>query len=347
MDRFIGLDTHLSSCTLAIVGPSGKRLRSEVIETSAGELARAVRRVRGTRHLCLEEGTMSDWLHEVLSPHVHELVVIGPQKKKRGPKSDRLDAFDLANKLRLGDIEHSVFKGHGPFKRLRELSRVYQMVNDDVVRVKNRLKSMYRSRGIATGGKEVFRSAHRQDWLKKLPPQLQAAAQTLHTECELLESLKKEAQKELIEESHRHAISRVLETVPGMGEVRVAQAMAIVVTPQRFRTKRQFWSYSGLGIVMRSSSDYVQEDGRWVRAPVMVTRGLSPRSNHDLKRIFKGAATTVGTVLPRSPLGQSYAAQLANGTKPNLAKLTLARKIAAIFLAMWKKKEEYDPERYR
>ena len=44
MDRFIGLDAHLSSCTLAVVGPSGKRLRSEVIETSAGALARAVRR---------------------------------------------------------------------------------------------------------------------------------------------------------------------------------------------------------------------------------------------------------------------------------------------------------------
>lgn len=169
----------------------------------------------------------------------------------------------------------------------------------------------------------------------------------LHTECELLESLKKEAQKELLEESHRHAISRVLKTVPGMGDVRVAQAMAIVVTPHRFRTKRQFWSYSGLGIVMRSSSDYVQQDGRWVRAPVMATRGLNIRSNHHLKRIFKGAAITVVSQLPHSSLGQSYATHLANGTKPNLAKLTLARKLAAIFLAMWKKEEEYDPKRYR
>jgi len=347
MDRFIGLDAHLSSCTLAVVGPSGKRLRSEVIETSAGALARAVRRVRGTRHLCFEEGTMSEWLHEVLSPHVHELVVVGLQKKKRGPKNDRIDAFDLANKLRLGDIEQSIFKGYGPFKRLRELSRVYQKVNDDVVRVKNRLKSLYRSRGIATSGKDIYRSAQRQDWLKKLPQELLSAARLLHTEQELLESLKKEAQKELIEESHRHTISRILETVPGIGAVRVAQAMAIVVTPYRFRTKRQFWSYSGLGIVMRSSSDYVQEGGRWIRAPVMVTRGLNLRSNHDLKRIFKGAATTVSSQLPHSPLGQSYTTQLANGTKPNLAKLTLARKIAAIFLSIWKKKEEYDPERYR
>jgi len=30
------------------------------------------------------------------------------------------------------------------------------------------------------------------------------------------------------------------------------------------------------------------------------------------------------------------------GTKPNLAKLTIARKIAAIVLAMWKSGEEYE-----
>ncbi len=30
MDRYIGLDVHASSCTLAVVGPSGKRLGTQV-----------------------------------------------------------------------------------------------------------------------------------------------------------------------------------------------------------------------------------------------------------------------------------------------------------------------------
>jgi len=34
---------------------------------------------------------------------------------------------------------------------------------------------------------------------------------------------------------------------------------------------------------------------------------------------------------------------LAAGTKPNLARVTLARKLAAIVLAMWKSEEVYDP----
>ena len=36
---------------------------------------------------------------------------------------------------------------------------------------------------------------------------------------------------------------------------------------------------------------------------------------------------------------------LDGGTKPNLARLTIARQIAAIVLALWRSKEVYDPKR--
>jgi hypothetical protein len=56
------LDAHASSCALAVVGPNGRRLRSQVVETSARALIEEVRAVAGRRHLCLEEGTLSGWL---------------------------------------------------------------------------------------------------------------------------------------------------------------------------------------------------------------------------------------------------------------------------------------------
>jgi hypothetical protein len=49
---------------------------------------------------------------------------------------------------------------------------------------------------------------------------------------------------------------------------------------------------------------------------------------------------------PDDSLHKDYERMIASGIKPNLAKLTLARKIAAIALAMWKHKEEYDPAKY-
>ena len=149
----------------------------------------------------------------------------------------------------------------------------------------------------------------------------------------------------MVKESHRHRIARILETAPGLGPIRVAQLLPIVITPYRFRTKRQFWAYCGFGIVMRSSSDWIQDDGRWVRSRVLQTRGLNFNHNRMLKAIFKGAATTVIAHCGPNSLRENYDRQLENGTRPNLAKLTIARQIAAIVLAMWKSEEEYIPGR--
>ena len=117
MDRYIGLDAHASSCTVAVVGPSGRRLHSQVVETNAGALIRVLRGIPGTRHLCLEEGTHASWLYEVLSPHVEEIVVTGVSES-RGPKSDKLDAFGLAEQLRIGAIKRKVYKKRGEFGAL-------------------------------------------------------------------------------------------------------------------------------------------------------------------------------------------------------------------------------------
>ena len=94
MERYIGLDAHASSCTLAVVGPSGKRLGSYVVETNAKALIEVLRGVPGSRRLCMEEGTLAAWLHEVLEPHVKELVVVGV-RKSRGAKSDKHNAFEM------------------------------------------------------------------------------------------------------------------------------------------------------------------------------------------------------------------------------------------------------------
>jgi hypothetical protein len=97
--------------------------------------------------------------------------------------------------------------------------------------------------------------------------------------------------------------------------------------------------------VTRSSSDWVQTDeGDWVRARVPKTRGLSRQHNRVLKDIFKGAATTVVMQGSKDPLYGRYERMLDGGTKPTLAKLSLARIIAATVLRMWKDGEVYKPK---
>jgi hypothetical protein len=54
MERYIGLDVHLSSCTVAVVGPTGKRLGSQVVETNAAALVQVIRGIQDGSRLRAE-----------------------------------------------------------------------------------------------------------------------------------------------------------------------------------------------------------------------------------------------------------------------------------------------------
>src|SRR6185369_13283750 len=172
-------------------------------------------------------------------------VVVTMVAESRGQKDDQRDAFGLASPLRTGGIKRKVFKETGEYKELRELGRAHTMVVQDVVRVQNRIKAMFRSRGVAVSGKSVYSEKGREEYLEKLPDATRGATKTMYAQYDAVEKIRRQAEKDLVTEAHRHAMSRVLESCPGLGPIRVAQMMPIVVSPARLRTKRQLWSYGG------------------------------------------------------------------------------------------------------
>ena len=90
MDKYMGLDVHSTSCTLAVISSQGRRLHEAVVETDASALRNAVKAIRGTRHLCVEEGTHSAWIHEILDSCVDELVVTRLDASGKAPRNGRL-----------------------------------------------------------------------------------------------------------------------------------------------------------------------------------------------------------------------------------------------------------------
>src|SRR5512132_1081208 len=93
-----------------------------------------------------------------------------------------------------------------------------------------------------------------------------------------------------------HKEATVIAVLNGSGKlVMAARLIALMQTPHRFRSKRQLWTYSGLGIETRDSAQY-----RFVRGELQRTkkpqqiRGLDQNHNHEMKEIFKGAATRPG-----------------------------------------------------
>ncbi len=229
---------------------------------------------------------------------------------------------------------------------LRAAVRAHHLFTEDATRVKNRLRALYRSRGLGATGSDLYDPNLRKPWIIRLPEHLRSLATALGEQLDKLTEINERANKELRTEAKRHPAVRLLQTGPGIGPVRAAEIVAIVVTPERFRTARQFRKYCGLGIVTVVSSQWTRQDGKWVGKNMPLPRGLNRNHNPWLKSVFKGAAHDVITRLPDHPLNKDYQRAVAAGTKPALAELTLARRIAGAELAMWKHKEEYDPAKH-
>jgi transposase len=349
MLKYIGMDVHLATISIAVLDAAGKLIMEVTIATQAGALLDFMRGLSGTLYVTLEEGTSAHWLYTLLAPHVAQVVVCDARQhaQRRGEKkSDRLDARKLAELLFLGKLK-AVYHGNALGPALKELARSYRTLVSDTTRVMNRLKALYRARGIRCAGTRVYSSSSRDEWLAQLSePGVRGRAERLYKQLGALLELRREARTALLAESRKHPAEKILRTIPALGAVRVALLLAILQTPYRFRGKRQLWNYGGLALVTRSSADYQLLDGQVVRRrkPALVL-GLNANHNPTVKGLFKDAAASA--LAHSGPFKDFYNTRLAQGMEAELARVTLARKIAAIFLTLWKKGEVFNAEQMK
>ena len=345
--RYIGMDVHKDSTTAAVLDAQGNLLMEVTLRTEGSVLVDFLRGLRGSLCLTFEEGTYSAWLYTLLCPYVEKLIVCNPRQNallKQGNKGDRIDARKLAELLRLGSLT-AVYHGSPNLRRLKELAASYETLVSDGTRVMNRLKALYRGRGIRCGGTQVYSPRHRARWLEQLlEPGAQQRAQLLYQELDLLLKLRPQARRALLAASRQHSAQKILRTIPGLGPVRVALLLARIQTPHRFRNKRHLWGYGGLGLLTRGSAQYRLQQGELVLSSKGVrVRGLNPAHNARLKDIFKGAA--LSACQRPGPLREAYERCLREGMKEHLARLTIARKIATLVLTLWKRGERFDAKR--
>jgi len=342
--KYIGMDVHKESISIAVMNSVGKAVMECVIATKASTILQFIDGLRGDLRVTFEEGTWAAWLYDLLKPHVTEVAVCNPRKAallKDGSKGDRIDAHKLAELLYMNRVK-SVYHGEHGLRTMKELARSYLTITKDVTRVMNRVKALYRSWAIPCVGNEVYAPSHRPEWLGKIAQAgVRRRAEHYYQQLDVLRLLRQEVRRDLLVESKKHKAWKLLRLIPGIGPIRAAVLIALIQTPHRFRTKRQLWTYSGLGLETHDSAQYRAVDGQLQRSKRPTTvRGLNKDHNHDLKEIFKGAATRVST--SRGVLHDFYENLLLKGKKPTMARLTLARKIAAITLIVWKKEVRFD-----
>lgn len=343
--KYIGMDVHMATTVIAVVNSDGKVVTEAIIETKAATILDFIQGQRGTLHVAFEEGTQAAWLYDLIRPRVARVVVGNPRKiPAQNNKADKPDAKRLAELLRTNGLS-PIYHGEHSTQAVKEFGRSYAAIVSDGTRVKNRLKALFRGRGIACQGSAVYSEKDREQWLQRLDnAAVRLRTSRLWKELDFLTELREEAEKDLVAEARKHAATKILQSIPGIGPQRAAVILGIAATPHRFRTKKQFWTYCGLAVRSETSAEYVLVQGRVSKSKKhALVRGLNRNYNRALKEAFKGAAATAAT----GPWKTQFDAMVANGTHASLVLLTLARKIASITLALWKKGERYDEKKLK
>jgi transposase len=198
---------------------------------------------------------------------------------KTGNKSDRIDARKLAELLRNDSLLPVSMEEKG-LRTLKELSRSYLTISKDLTRVMNRVKALYHSWGIACAGTQVYEPRHRSEWLSKIREAgVRCRAEYNYPQLDGLQAVRQGVRRDLLAESRKHSATKLLREITGIGPIRAALLVALIQTPNRFRTKRQLWAYSGLAIETDSSGEYRYRDGQLRRSqrPVAL-RGLNKKA---------------------------------------------------------------------
>src|SRR6202022_2561546 len=131
--KYIGLDVHQATISVAVLGSGGHLVMELILETKAEVILQFIRGLRGSLHVTFEEGTCAAWLHDLLKSHVANVVVCDPRKNallKAGNKNDRIDARKLADLLRTGLVS-PVYHAENGIRTLKELARSYLALTRD------------------------------------------------------------------------------------------------------------------------------------------------------------------------------------------------------------------------
>jgi transposase len=175
------------------------------VKTKAENICDFFRGLSGKVEVIFEEGTHSAWLYKLIKPLVASVTVCDPRHNKLIG-----DAEKLARLLRMREIK-AVYKGDDQQQQLKELCRAYENLVEDATRIKNRLKAIYRGRGIDCPGHALYRTDRREQWLAKLSEEAaRFRAQSLLEQLAAISQLRKQAKQRLVSQARRHVDYQLL-----------------------------------------------------------------------------------------------------------------------------------------
>ena len=171
---YMGMDVHAGTTVLGAMNSRGEFVGNQRFTTSEKGIVKALDHFPArTKHLALEESTLAHWAAQVARPHVSDVLICDPRHNAliygSAVKRDPVDTEKLCRLLRLGELR-TVYHAQEDHRAIFKAAvQHYLDLRDQQVRLKHKIKAMFRHWGVVQlGGESVYGTEGRKEYLKQI-----------------------------------------------------------------------------------------------------------------------------------------------------------------------------------
>ena len=335
---YVGVDLGSSKFQQVALNAAGaSRLNREFV-TSEANLIKAFSDMRGEIHVHLEAGELAPWAASVIAPLVKRVVCSHPQSNawiaKDADKCDRIDAYKLAELLRLNRFKEVHYAPDQPRRNFKQLVQHYDELTAQQARLKTKLKARLRMQGVIVSGARLFSATGRKEVLARIESQeLRTAIAQLYAVLDQSVVTQNQARLLMLRAAQTFPEIKLFRTAPGVGPIGACRYSAYIHTPNRFSTTRKLWKYCRLSVSHRSSN------GKPLRRPRLDRCGCG-----RLKDVSRKAFDAAVRSRQDNGFKRAYQRALETTHDATHARLTVQRKIVSTLRAIWINQTPYCDE---
>jgi transposase len=349
--RFVGLDVHKDSITIAVADQDG--LAPQVVATVPQEFRGLLKQLKklsatGALRCCYEAGPTGFGLCRALAAAGFECIVVAPSliPKQAGDrvKTDPRDAVKLARFLRSGDLT-AIHVPDEQTEAMRDLERAREDAKRAERTARQRLSKFLLRHGCRYTGKNKTWSAKHLDWIRTLHFEFVAQQRVLVSYLHAVEQATERVAQltsdiaELVESWSLKPLVKALQALRGVQLVSAVTIAAELGDLNRFATAPQLMAYIGL-VPSEHSSGGTKKRGGITRTgnqhvrKTLVESAWSYRHrasmSYEIRRRNEGVSTEVRDIAWKAQqrLHRRYQRLNARGKSKQQTVTALARELA-------------------